>query len=94
MSLRVGRSHVGVLTPRVRGRNGARHKRGVEHPQVRNGSCKRRSHVGVLTPPVEEGTEHVISEEWSTPRCGTGSANTVRTWACSLRVRGEERSMS
>jgi len=27
-----------------------RHKRGVEHPQMRNGFCTHRSHAGVLTP--------------------------------------------
>ena len=28
--------------------------------------------------------EHIINEEWSIPRCGTGFAHAAHTWACSL----------
>jgi hypothetical protein len=72
-----------LLTPFARGRahsagegrSGAHHKRGVEHPQMRNGSCSYRSHVGVLAPRVggRNGTRH--KQEVEHPQVRDGSCS-------------------
>jgi hypothetical protein len=45
-------------------------------------TARRLEHLRVVL-------EKTQPEEWSTPRCRMGLAHTARTWACSLRVRGE-----